>query len=603
MNMKKNLFFAAIALVALAGCTSDDFVGNQSLQEANNSGGAINFTMKTPAVTRADRTGADAAGDLNRNFVVFGYKTVSSSDQTVFDNYQVNWVTNTAGSTESNTADWEYVSYKNLPYGTTTTSGGTLNNNGVSANATGSSTNIIQSIKYWDFSASSYDFFAYSLGAGVTESSTTTWAKASALSNSTYTLEGTAAQLGTCYISKKKHIDPPSSAEVNLVFLSFLSKIQLKFFETIPGYSVKDVRFYIDADNKSTGTETKDGLAPALYTTSPSSIPTGGKYTITFDENYDPVVTLTGSASSTATSISFPEAETGTPAKWLSGLVGKEYQEEDETVYLGRTANAASASKQITVLPNSTGAAITLKVDYTLVSRDGSSEAITVTGATATVPADFTKWKPNYAYTYIFKISDNTNGSTGGSTTGLYPITLDAIVTETLDGSQTTITTVSATSITTYQNGAVANEYVEGNIYVVVGDGTTALTSTNAKLYTATIEAGAAQGLDSEGKPAITEEMVANALTKSLTDGKYTLTDANNKKLTVTPVTSGSDALEVGQTSIPSTDAPGGKELAVKCAKFNASDNTIYVFEYIDGSSNKYYKVIKVGTPTAVSGS
>lgn len=599
--MKKNLFFAAIALVALAGCTSDDFVGNQSLQEANNSGGAINFTMKTPAVTRADRTGADAAGDLNRNFVVFGYKTVSSSDQTVFDNYQVNWVTNTAGSTESNTADWEYVSYKNLPYGTTTTSGGTLNNNGVSANATGSSTNIIQSIKYWDFSASSYDFFAYSLGAGVNESSTTTWAKASALSNSTYTLEGTAAQLGTCYISKKKHIAPPSSAEVDLVFLSFLSKIQLKFFETIPGYSVKDVRFYIDADNKSTGTETKDGLAPALYTTSPSSIPTGGKYTITFDSDNDPVVALTTSGSS-ETSISFPAAATE-PTTWLSGLVGKEYQEANSTVYLGRAANEASASKQITVLPNSTGAAMTLKVDYTLVSRDGSSEAITVTGATATVPADFTKWKPNYAYTYIFKISDNTNGSTGGSTTGLYPITLDAIVTETLDGSQTTITTVSATSITTYQNGAVANEYVEGNIYVVVGDGTTALTSTNAKLYTATIEAGAAQGLDSEGKPAITEEMVANALTKSLTDGKYTLTDANNKKLTVTPVTSGSDALEVGQTSIPSTDAPGGKELAVKCAKFNASDNTIYVFEYIDGSSNKYYKVIKVGTPTAVSGS
>ena len=600
MNMKKNLFFAAIALVALAGCTSDDFVGDKSLQEANNSGGAINFTMNTPAVTR-NRVGSEAAGDLNNNFVVFGYKTVSSSDQTVFDNYQVNWVTGTAGSTESNSAGWEYVSYRNLPFGTTTSSGGTLNHDGVSANATGSSTNIIQSIKYWDFSASSYDFFAYSLGAGVTESSTTTWAKASALSNSTYTLEGTAAQLGTCYISKKQHIDPPSSAEVDLVFLSFLSKIQLKFFETIPGYSVKDVRFYTAASTKSTGAEANDGLAPALYTS--STIPTGGKYTITFDENYDPVVTLTGSASSTETSISFPEAETGTPVKWLSGLVGKEYQEADETVYLGRTANAASASKQITVLPNSTGAAITLKVDYTLVSRDGSSEAITVTGATATVPADFTKWKPNYAYTYIFKISDNTNGSTGGSTTGLYPITLDAIVTEAVDGSQTTITTVDETSITTYQNGAVANEYNAGNIYVVVGDGTTALTSSNANLYKATIEAGAAQGLDSEGKPAITEEMVANALTKTLTDGKYTLTDANNKKLTVTPVTSGSDALEVGQTSIPSTDAPGGKELAVKCAKFNASDNTIYVFEYIDGSSNKYYKVIKVGTPTAVSGS
>ena len=598
--MKKNLFFAAIALVALASCTSDDFVGDKNLQEANNSGGAINFTMNTPAVTRANRTGSDAAGDLNKNFVVFGYKTVSGTASTVFDNYQVNWVTGTAGSTESNSADWEYVSYKNLPYGTTTTSGGTLNNNGVSANATGSSTNIIQSIKYWDFSASAYDFFAYSLGAGDTENSPTTWAKASALSNSTYTLEGTAAQLGTCYISKKNHI-APSTAEVDLVFLSFLSKIQLKFFETIPGYSVKNVKFYIGDDTKSTGTAANDGLAPALYTS--STIPTGGKYTITFDEN-DPVVTLTGTASSTVTSISFPEAETGSPAKWLSGLVGKEYQEANETVYLGRTANAASASKQITVLPNSTGAPMTLKVDYTLVSRDGSSEAITVTGATATVPADFTKWKPNYAYTYIFKISDNTNGSTGGSTTGLYPITLDAIVTETLDGSQTTITTVSSTSITTYQNGAVANEYIAGNIYVVVGDGSTALTSSNAKLYTATIEADAAQGLDADGNPAITEEMVANALTKTPDgSGNYILTDANTKKLTVTPVASdATDKLVVGETSIPTTDAPGGKELAVNCAKFAASDNKVYVFEYINGT-DKYYKVIKVGTPTAVSGS
>ena len=286
----------------------------------------------------------------------------------------------------------------------------------------------------------------------------------------------------------------------------------------------------------------------------------------------------------------------------MSDYAARDYKEAEETIYLGRAANAATSTKQMAVLPNSTGAALTLKMDYTLVSRDGTGETIQVTGATATVPADFTKWKPNYAYTYIFKISDNTDGHIG-SEEGLYPITFDASVITDVAGNQTTITTVSETSITTYQNGAVANEYNAGNIYVVVGDGSTALTSSNAKLYKATIEAGAAQGLDTEGKPAITEEMVANALTKTPDgSGNYILTDANNKKLTVTPVTSGSDALEVGQTSIPSTDAPGGKVLEVKCAKFNASDNTIYVFEYIDGS-NKYYKVIKVGTPTAVSGS
>ena len=151
--------------------------------------------------------------------MLFGYK---STNTTVFDNYQVNWVDNTAGSTESNSANWEYVGYKNLPFGTTTTSGGELNDDGVVANATASSTNIIQSIKYWDFSAGTYDFFAYSLGTG----SAGNYAKASALSAaSTYTLSGTQAELGTCYISKKNHMTSLSSSttEVDLTFVNFLS--------------------------------------------------------------------------------------------------------------------------------------------------------------------------------------------------------------------------------------------------------------------------------------------------------------------------------------------------------------------------------------------
>lgn len=580
MKNVKNKLFLATAIIALAACSDNTYMGDPD--GGAGTGGAISFNMSTPSLTRTDRTGSDAASDLNRNFVVFGYKTKSSADQTVFDNYQVNWVTSTAGTTESNSADWEYVGYTSK-----------------------ATTPITQSIKYWDYNADTYDFFAYSLGAGVDDDSNPStpnvYATANVMTNSTYTLTGDQAKLGTCYISKKKHMGSlsHSTTQVDLQFMNFLSKIQLKFYETIPGYSVKDVKFYTATSTKSTGAAANDGLAPALYTA--STVPTAGTYTISFDANNDPVVTLS-SATSTATSVSFPAAVTTPSTSWLSDYAGKDYQEADATVYLGRTSNTATASKQISVLPNSTGATMTLKVDYTLLSRDGTGETIQVTGATATVPADFTKWKPNYAYTYIFKISDNTDGSIG-SETGLYPITFDASVITDVAGNQTTITTVEPTSITTYQSGAIANEYAAGNIYVAVGDGSTVLTvGSNANLYTATVEAGAAQGLDGSGKVAITEEQVANVLTKTLTDGKYTVTDANGKKMIVTPVASEAADKLVGElTAIPAADAPGGKELAIKCAKFAAVTDKVYVFEYIDGSSKKHYKVIKVGTPVAVT--
>ena len=107
-RMKKILLLATIlAITALTGCTEDTYVGEQNLKAINE--GAISFGSATPAVTRA--SGGEAAGLLNNNFVLFGYKTLSSESgtqtQTVFDNYQVNYVANSANTTESNTANWE----------------------------------------------------------------------------------------------------------------------------------------------------------------------------------------------------------------------------------------------------------------------------------------------------------------------------------------------------------------------------------------------------------------------------------------------------------------------------------------------------------------
>ena len=561
----KKYFYLATALVALAACSSNDYVGDQ---EALNSAGQvpISFSGGTPSMTRA--TGATAAGVLSNNFVLFGYKTVGSTTQTVFDNYQVNFIGTSAYTPKSNSAGWEYVSYKNLPNGVVTDAGVTA----FAATTTGdpnNSTAIDQSVKYWDFNATDYNFFAYSLGAGT--GTPKTWAKTSAMTNSTFTLEGSAAQLGTCYVSNKKTMAPTTaSTEVDLEFRAISSKIELKFYETIPGYSIKDVKFY-----PSSAAGTSD-VTPYLYTGS-DALPTGGKYTVTFDDDGKPLFTFATTEETTyGSNVAFDPT--------LAGYATKENREAAGS-YIGRATNTATYTAPVTVLPNPQNAnAFNIKMDFTLVSRDGSGETINMKGASAVIPAAYAKWLPNYKYTYLFKISDNTNAKTA-EITGLYPITLDAVVTDAEDGTQETVTTVDEPNITTYAKSVMVtanNEYKTGaNIYIVVNDGTDITANTNAKLYTATITPEAGENPRPPVQD-ITEETVANALAHS-----GSVTDANGATLAVTPATiSLTDISEIA-----ATDAPNGHAITVDGVKFTPASAGNYVFEYSMPSDIHYTSI------------
>ena len=76
--MKKKVLFAAMALVALASCTSDEVVSLTSPPEPTptdlETSEAIVFSSASKGITRADLTGADAAEKLGYKFVVSGYK-------------------------------------------------------------------------------------------------------------------------------------------------------------------------------------------------------------------------------------------------------------------------------------------------------------------------------------------------------------------------------------------------------------------------------------------------------------------------------------------------------------------------------------------------
>lgn len=579
-------FIAAASALALASCSSDDFLGEIQGNEQNGATSAINFGGDTGKITRATSTGKTAAELLGSNFVVVGFKgsktDAANNEVYAFDHYNVNFKDGSAFSTESNRAGWEYVNQDMKVKGADKS----LAQSGASQ----------QTIKYWDHSCASYDFIAFSMGKGsASKYATPTSVNKADLKGAAYTLSGNVNTLSECYISDMKTVTEPNynDASVSMSFRHLASKVRMALFETVPGYVISDVKFYDATSTTATanlegtliGTFNNSGTLTVFFPT------TGTKHAAEKDYN--------------KAHVRFTKSTTAGETAVLNhkGFGAVNYNNQAEgTIPAGKTylsQNAADPSYcgagYQNVLPSEGAAsAITLRIDYKLTSVDGTNETINVKGATATVPAEYTEWKSGYAYTYIFKISQNTNGSTGGTSTGLTAISFDAVVVDDeANGLQETITTVSDNSITTYgykdnkvtTNG---NEYVNGtDIYATVYSA--GATVAPQKLYTVTLEAGATQ--------TINEASVANALVKGTNDATaktWTVTDYAGKKMIVTET---ADGFATTVTEVP---AGPGYTLKVKALKWTGvvtdpapATETYYAVEYVNGAK-KSYKIVKV---------
>lgn len=601
--MKKSyLFLAAIASIALVSCSDEEFVGEYSPDNSPN--GAISFTSGSKATTRAE--GAAAAALLNNNFVVEGVKTVGTAPVSeVFDNYNVNYTANTAATTASNSANWEYVGQNVL---------------------TGKTAISEQSIKYWDFAAKQYDFWAYSLGGG--SATVSTLAHDATLGTSAYTITGTKENLAKVYISDLVTAYNPNTTvsgrtdaqktatqasdmgnEVNLTFRSLMTKVRVGLYETIPGYSVKEVMFYPAASGTPTTTAAlyaSSDVLPAFDETDKDAtykvtFPTTGVSNIGDPDYNQAHVAITSSDKASKVefgTLSYGSKETNKYEK----TTGNVWVQRSASTCTWATETSATAGDYSIVLPYETGAVLTLKLDYTLESTDGSGEEIVVHGATALVPSQFTQWKANYAYTYIFKISDNTNGLTNIVNTdkvGLYPITLDAVVVGNEEGTQETITTVATPSITTYSltSDVITNDVytTSDDIYVVATENGTLISLTGkAVLYDIT-KASAAYGA--------TEAEVLAALTtySSISGGKYT----GRNSVVLDPIAS---SLDLSITSIPLVDGNSetistGEAALIAKSKLTSGHYYAFVFDTTSGTAttaNKY-EAVKPASGTDVS--
>ena len=333
--------------------------------------GGANGTWQDAPTSRSGETGLET---LFTSFRVWGYKNYAAtpnSPQVIMDGYQVNFTLSSAGTTESNTADWEYVGLTHPTLSTT------------------------QTIKYWDYSASNYRFYAYTpADAKITPASSTDKSSASSADNtsapseaSTSTSEDVflipfaysedATAISVPYISDLWFSDNTDATSlygkcVTLRFSPLIAKVRFKF--TYPA-------------NTKRITITNILFGDSRYIKNPSSADTPLKGTIT---------------------ATYPL--TGTPTSYTPSFAWKTSEETDATGFLGLTIPYEEESDAIHILQDKSkynkwyyvppfNIAKYTQGAYTISAIIDGNKTL------ATVPAEYMQWKAGYQYTYIFKIT------------------------------------------------------------------------------------------------------------------------------------------------------------------------------------------------------
>ncbi len=616
--MNKKLILSLAAAGLLASCAVDEQPGSTTALSDNNT---IAFNMQTASQSRANTvSGNDAAVKLGNMFIVWGEKNETQTSgakaedaDLVFKNYVVKYVEDS--KSVSNTAGWEYVGVDHSFIHNSADNGTDYVTSNIGKDAA-------QTIKYWDDQATSYTFTAISAlqndiqngkviitknpGSDATGSSTGT------VYDKGYTVNVKKdANVDNIYFSDRNYIAKNTGFDhkaVSMSFRNFMSKIRFGIYETVPGYKV-----VITGLKYTTSTSETDNVTTHTST----STAEGGK---TFGITGNFVVP----GENTTYTVAYENAQSSNPNKAKVEITGtantQTYLETKGTNWLstskdnpvGTTANnptwdyvTGQTSVYTTILPNPGNSTnLKLQVSYKLISEDTGEEITFKNGdseifRTVEVPAEYCKWKSNYAYTYLFKITDKS--------AELNPITFDAVVVTEDNATWEDITTVDDPSITTFattsENKIVTgqSEYEGGNsIYAVVmdkkNDGTysaTDLSNSNIKLYTVTstnsTEGGAVQ--------AITEGSVANCIAKgSTTNGSTTMTDANGCTMTATAVSINAtgDAAPCFVSTVPAED---GTTKTISALKWTATAGTTYAIEYTKGTdadTKKYYKIVKV---------
>lgn len=400
-KLMKKLFLLATSAILLASCASDAIV-EQTENGPNNVNGPISFVMQNKNMTRAT-TALNKAGHYN--FGVFAYKSGDAVNN-IMNNYLVGYMdaTNSKGykfgagqTTQGDAAGeyngksmWQYEMLGSSEYDYTGTEGYyTKDQTEYMSNEAN------QYLRYWDLSSATTTFYAYAPYVNSTVKVTATY------DNSTKKLtipDGTIehayvegeGSTETCeYMYAATQVAKADyGKDVQLVFKRLNAKVNIKFWEDIQGYSVRILNLTSDY-GVSAAPAIQAGSAGAYTYTQGEYFAKSG-FVIDYSTFASPVVTqATGTTTQDALKFTSPTEE-------AIGTTRIEATKSPTTYY---------------AIPKSNTTGFTFHVSYELISTTG--ERIKVQDATVFVPTTYTNWESNTAYTYIFKITKGSNGTTG----------------------------------------------------------------------------------------------------------------------------------------------------------------------------------------------
>lgn len=367
LKISAALFLALTSVVVLASCA-----GEEDLHiDPHPSQDKLPIAFASVAAEQEEMTRATTP--LHRDFVVYGYKNVGGSEQSVFEGYTVKYKEGSANTSEDNTHGYYYV-------------GGA------------------QTLKYWDFAASEYHFWGVWMASEGLASFSEGKHNILTIPNVKLGVGDPAPDDQVLYSSLYDR-NPVSPEVVQLRFKRPYAKLRVQFYTTEPiegddQIQLTNISFAPDPDavapleNKVYG----KGGVKVTYPLTDGSCSGSATETVSVTDLALPqaslpfdAVTLTstlGISSNTAVTAPIDDSDgfqlgdmSGSPLKAPATRAGEEPGRK--YYYYPLPMGDLNPAFIMTVCVN------------------GDSDL-----KTAVVPAAYMQWKPNYSYTYIFKITE-----------------------------------------------------------------------------------------------------------------------------------------------------------------------------------------------------
>lgn len=356
--MHKHIFIISALAICLLSCSTpeqDDLLIPEPQQGSISFGGNSGSWQDAPT-SRAGETGLET---IAKSFRVWGYKNTGGNHtdgftepQKVMDGYIVNWNQPATGGTGS----WDYTGIRNEELQTT------------------------QTVKYWDYSATCYRYFAFS-----PEDAKVTTTLLQEGGNSTNQAETTSEEGSTNQTDKASKV-------------SF--QIPFQYDESATSSSTPYISDLWLSDNQNFGDDKKYGACVKL-----AFAPIVTKVRIKFNYQENTNVTITG--------ISFKHTAGEVPT---AGNICINYPitgTETQPVYSWETTQRGTINLSVPYEEEADKIhQTTERKKWYFVPPIGEQGTYTMTAtidgktSTAIIPAEYMQWKAGYQYTYIFKITE-----------------------------------------------------------------------------------------------------------------------------------------------------------------------------------------------------